>query len=60
VTLKILSQKLREEIGFEKVQISSEKKVFFVITSNPHTDSGVSDNTATDVIISVFLKKKGN
>ena len=29
-----------------------------MITSNPHTNSGLSDHTATAVIISVFLKKK--
>jgi hypothetical protein len=48
---------LREEIGFVKVQISTEKKQFFSITSNPHTNFGVSDHTATDVIISVTLEK---
>jgi hypothetical protein len=58
VTLKILSPKLKEEIDFEKVQISSEKKGFFVITSNLHTNVGVSEHTASDVRISVKFEEK--
>jgi hypothetical protein len=57
VTLKILSQELREEKGFEK-KISSEKNRFFVISSNLHTNFGGSDHTALDVSISVKFEEK--
>jgi hypothetical protein len=45
------------EIGVKKCKFEAKKR-FFVITSNPYINAGLSDHKAKNVIVSVILKNK--